>query len=169
MVAVARFGQRNDGSQWVAVGDPVMGGCSTGAVEVLDGETSVFHGEVSLENGGGFASVKCDIPTLDLSDFEGLLLNVCGDGKQYKLGLRMSWERNAPVYQHLFTTNEGSWEQIMLPLSGFVASLRGRKRPDAPPLDPARIASLSLFISGGQAGPFALQLRSIDAVNKQPK
>ena len=163
MVAVARFGLQAGPAQWVSVGDPVMGGQSTGAVEPLDAKSSVFRGEVSLANGGGFASVKCDVPTLDLSGHDGVVLDVRGDGKEYKLGLRMTWDRNAPVYQHAFATTADCREPIMLPFAGFVPSFRGRTLPDAPALDPARIASLSLFISGKQAGPFALVLYGIDA------
>ncbi|MCH8552911.1 MAG: CIA30 family protein [Natronospirillum sp.] len=167
MIALARFGYRGEDLTWIPVGDRVMGGCSQGVMEPLEGDTSLFHGTVRLENGGGFASVKCDVPTLDLSGFSGLMLNACGDGKAYKLGLRMSWDRSAPVYQQAFATEAGVWHQMLLPFSGFEASLRGRKRPDAPPLDPARIASLSLYISGRQAGAFALQLRGIDAVTER--
>ena len=163
MVAVSRFGLQTGDADWVSVGDPVMGGRSTGAVEPLDAVTSVFQGEVSLDNGGGFASVKCDIPTLDLSRFEGLMLEARGDGKRYKLGLRMTWDRNAPVYQQAFATEADVWDHIVLPFSGFVASFRGRTLPDAPALDPAHVASLSLFISGKQAGPFALALHGIEA------
>ncbi|QIT54903.1 hypothetical protein HC341_06540 [Aquisalimonas sp. 2447] len=36
MVAVARFGLQAEPAQWIFVGDPVMGGQSTGAVEPLD-------------------------------------------------------------------------------------------------------------------------------------
>ena len=163
MGAVARFGLQAGYAQWVSVGDPVMGGQSTGAVEPVDAESSVFRGEVSLANGGGFASVKCDIPTLDLSGHEGVVMDVRGDGKQYKLGLRITWDRNAPVYQHAFATTTDCRESIMLPFAGFIPSFRGRTLPDAPELDPSCIASLSLFISGKQAGPFALILYGIDA------
>lgn len=51
------FGAQPAAPAWSAVGDPVMGGRSTGALTPLDATTSVFHGEVSLANGGGFASV----------------------------------------------------------------------------------------------------------------
>ena len=166
MVAVARFGLHAEPAQWIFVGDPVMGGQSTGAVEPLDAESSVFRGEVSLANGGGFASVKCDVPTLDLSGHDGVVLDVRGDGKEYKLGLRMTWDRNAPVYQHAFTTAAGCREPITLPFAGFVPSFRGRTLSDAPALHPARIASLSLFISGKQAGLFALVLYGIDACTR---
>lgn len=162
MVAVARFGRENTGSRWVSLGDPVMGGRSTGRVAPVDDTISVFHGEVSLANGGGFASVKCDLPPLDLSGFEGLVLAACGDGKVYKFGIRMTWDRNAPVYQQAFATEAEVWQRINLPFHRFTPTFRGRVLADAAALDLANICSVSLFIADKQAGPFRLMLRAID-------
>lgn len=152
------FGHQKQGANavWQSIGDPVMGGESSGTLEPVDESTSVFHGEVSLANGGGFASVKADIPVVDMSSCYGLRLRVRGDGKAYKLGLRMHQDRNAPVYQHGFSPEAGAWQTVTLPFSGFVPRLRGRTLHDAPPLNASRIASVSLFISGGQEGAFAI-------------
>ena len=44
-------------SDWLSVDDVVMGGRSASQIEILrDGLR--FHGELSLENGGGFASIR---------------------------------------------------------------------------------------------------------------
>jgi len=43
--------------QWEKVNDVVMGGLSRSRI-TIDGGTAVFQGEVSLENYGGFASVR---------------------------------------------------------------------------------------------------------------
>ncbi|MCP1673815.1 hypothetical protein J2T57_000914 [Natronocella acetinitrilica] len=152
------FGHQAGNRGWQSIGDPVMGGQSVGVMDELDASTSVFHGTVSLANGGGFASVKTDIPVTDLSHFNAIRLAVRGDGKDYKLGLRISHDRNAPVYQHAFATQAGQQQTIELPFTGFVPRLRGRTLVNAPALDTSRIASVSLFISGGQQGPFALYL-----------
>lgn len=152
------FGHQGAHIPWQSIGDPVMGGQSSGTLESIDDTTSVFHGEVSLANGGGFASVKADIPVVDLSSCYGLRLRVRGDGKNYKLGLRMHQDRNAPVYQQGFAPDAGQWQAIVLPFAGFIPRLRGKTLTDAPPMDASQIASVSLFISGGQEGAFALYL-----------
>ncbi len=159
---VAKFGTQS-GLSWQSIGDPIMGGCSQGALEAVDDETGAFIGQVSLANGGGFASVKADLATLDLSGYHGLRLDVQGDGHTYKLGLRTSHDRKDPVYQQAFDTHASEWQILHLPFDGFVATQRGRLLPDAPPLKRSHIASLSLFISNRQAGPFRLLLREIAA------
>ncbi len=153
-----RFGRRPGAVSWQSIGDSVMGGCSSGRLEAIDVSTSVFRGEVSLANGGGFASVKADITPRDLSRCRGLRLRVRGDGKSYKLGLRMTQDRNAPVYQHTFHTETAQWRTLNLAFADFVPRWRGRTLTDAPPLDRSAIASVSLFIAGSQAGPFAVLL-----------
>lgn len=145
--------------EWVSLGDPVMGGHSEGSATQTGSGALCFEGVVRLDNGGGFASVKADLnDTWDLSGFEGIQLRVKGDGRFYKLGLRLTTNRNSPVYQHRFATEADQWQTVTLAFRDFEASLRGKKRPDAPPLDPASIRSLSLFVSERQAGAFRLLL-----------
>jgi hypothetical protein len=43
---------------WQAVNDGVMGGVSDGRFRVTERQTMEFHGTLSLENKGGFASVR---------------------------------------------------------------------------------------------------------------
>ena len=144
---------------WVSLGDPVMGGCSEGSATRTGDGGLCFEGVVRLDNGGGFASVKADLnEPWDLSSFEGIQLRVKGDGRFYKLGLRLTTNRNSPVYQHRFATQANQLRTVHLAFRDFEASLRGKKRPDAPPLDPACIWSLSLFVSERQAGAFRLLL-----------
>jgi len=66
-----------------------------------------------------------------------------------------------------FETREGEWQTLRFSFSEFRASFRGREVPQAPPLDPARIASFGLLISDKQAGPFRLELAWIGAFSKR--
>jgi len=43
---------------WQAVNDGVMGGVSQGRFRITDARTMEFSGNLSLENNGGFASVR---------------------------------------------------------------------------------------------------------------
>jgi hypothetical protein len=62
-------------------------------------------------------------------------------------------------------------EEIRLPLSEFEAYYRGRKVPDAEPLDLGKITSIGLQVYGGvyseqkQAGPGTMEIDWIKAVN----
>lgn len=153
------FGAQPAAPAWSAVGDPVMGGRSTGALTSLDATTSVFHGEVSLANGGGFASVQVALPPGRVSgDRHALWLRARGDGGAYKLGVRMQRGSGEPVYQHALALPAGEWIEQTLPLAAFVATWRGREVSNAPALDPRRLCMVSLYTAGRQPGPFRLEL-----------
>lgn len=165
-ITLVRFGTQADQTVWQSLGAPVMGGCSQGWVEPVDADTSAFTGIVRLENGGGFASVKADLPQpLDLSAYTGLWVHARGDGQRYKLGVRTRIARDAPVHQAPLTPQAGDWERLHLPWDAFTPTRRGRvlSVDEAGVLDGSAAASLSLFIFGGQAGPFRLDLAAIAA------
>jgi NADH dehydrogenase [ubiquinone] 1 alpha subcomplex assembly factor 1 len=66
--------------QWQAVNDGVMGGVSDGRFRITDDKTLEFFGTLSLENNGGFASVRTKPGELGLSDGDELVVRVKGDG-----------------------------------------------------------------------------------------
>ena len=145
--------------QWQPIGDGVMGGRSSGAIECFESGVGEFRGTVRLDNGGGFASVKLDLAKPeDASAWTGIEFRALGDGRTYKVGLRNSVDRRSIVYQHSFTPSRDEWAHIRLPFNDFIPTWRGKIVADAAPLDAAQIASVSLFVSGRQAGDFLLKL-----------
>jgi hypothetical protein len=150
-------------SAWESVGDPVMGGTSTGSLVRLPGGLAAFSGFVSLDRGGGFASVRSAPGLFDLSPHEGILLEVRGDGRVYKFAVRTDPWFDAVAYQVRFATHPGEWEEVRLPLATFQATWRGRPVPGAPPLEPSRVSSFGLLLGDRQAGPFRLGIASIRA------
>jgi len=155
------FEEAEGASAWQSIGDPIMGGQSEGRVSVSEGDVGEFHGTVRADNGGGFASVKRDLPApVNASGFEGIEFLARGNGRTYKVGLRNSTNRNRVVYQQAFTPEPGTWTLVRLSFRDFVPTWRGRIVSDAAPLDSSRLASLSVFVSGGQYGNFCLRMQS---------
>ena len=145
---------------WQPLGDRVMGGQSNGTVDLAEGGVGVFHVTVRLDNGGGFSSVKADLPEpFDAADYTGIELLARGDGKTYKIGLRNSTNRRSIVYQHAFTPGTEEWSRIRLPFSDFIPTWRGKTLTDEAALNLSHLASVSLFVSGRQAGEFQLRMQ----------
>jgi NADH dehydrogenase [ubiquinone] 1 alpha subcomplex assembly factor 1 len=146
-------------SAWQPIGDGVMGGRSSGAIACSETGIGEFHGTVRLDNGGGFASVKMDLPeAADASGWTGIEFRALGDGRTYKVGLRNSVDRRSIVYQQSFTPPTEEWGHIRLLFSDFIPTWRGKTVTGAGPLDVNHMASLSLFVSGRQAGEFSLRM-----------
>jgi monofunctional biosynthetic peptidoglycan transglycosylase len=156
------FASAEDIARWSPLDDVVMGGRSSSRVVDCD-DYLRFEGNVSLEQGGGFASMQADVD-LDLTDATGLRLRVRGDGQTYKLGLYDERGRRRIAYRFSFESSDGSWTEISVPFDKLEPRFRGRDVPDADPIDLSTVRGMSLLISDEQAGPFGIDVAWIEAV-----
>jgi monofunctional biosynthetic peptidoglycan transglycosylase len=150
------------GERWRIVNDTVMGGVSHSRV-FFAGRVLTFEGEISRENGGGFASVKVPLPPTDLSDRDGIALRAEGGGDTFHLRLRTDDGRDGIAYQAGFEAPDGGARTLHVPFSAFLPTFRGRVLPNAEPLDPSRIGQIGFLIADGHEGPFRLRVEQIGA------
>jgi len=151
-----------DENAWRSINDGVMGGISSGRMRMLE-TTAVFEGNLSLENNGGFASVRSGALDSDLDGFTGFRVRIRGDGKRYQFRAHTSGAFDGPSYLCTFDTRKDEWQEIALPFSKFEASFRGRALPDFPALKPDEIVTLGILIANEQEGDFHLELDWIRA------
>jgi len=144
--------------EWIVVNDNVMGGISRSRVSINPDGYMLFNGNVSLEYGGGFASVRSSYENWEIGNFDGFVIKVWGDGKSYQFRCRMGNNFNSVAYRHYFKTNNENWQEIRLPFSKFVPTYRGRILSDLKPLDPKEIRNLGFMISDKQSGTFNLKI-----------
>lgn len=156
-----RFDTAASVADFSPIDDRVMGGRSASRLRHDPAGHAVFEGEVSLEDGGGFASVRSRPLALGDASATTCLIEALGDGKRYKLNLRTDDLFDGVTYQALFEPQPGEWTLLRLPLASFVPTWRGRLVDGAPVLRPQRLRQLGLTIGDRQAGPFQLGLRSI--------
>jgi monofunctional biosynthetic peptidoglycan transglycosylase len=157
------FSGQHDVDAWHSVDDVVMGGVSASRLRVASERTAFFEGVVSLDLGGGFASVTSRPSEWDLTDFDGVEIRLRGDGRRYRLRLRTGTGASRVGYQASFQTKDGLWQKERLPFEAFEARYHGQPVVDAPPLDASGITSLGLLIADRQAGPFRLEIDWIRA------
>jgi NADH dehydrogenase [ubiquinone] 1 alpha subcomplex assembly factor 1 len=152
---------------WRNIDDVVMGGVSSSRFRIENG-LGVFEGTVSLENGGGFASVRSTAGDHDLSAARGLLLRVRGDGKRYALRLRTTDVFGGINYEARFETAEDEWATVSISFERFEPVYRGRKVQDVNPLDLKSVKTLGFLISDKQDGPFRLEVDWIKTYAEEP-
>jgi monofunctional biosynthetic peptidoglycan transglycosylase len=157
------FSATADEPAWISVNDGVMGGVSRGGAKLIDGSLH-FRGVLSLENNGGFSSIRSGGPTRDLSAAKVIVLRVKGDGRTYRLQLATNAEfrRSRISYQAEFPTKAGEWTEVAVPLAALVPQFRGQKL-SGPPLDRTRIEEIGLSLADGNPGAFALEIDWIRA------
>jgi monofunctional biosynthetic peptidoglycan transglycosylase len=149
--------------EWFVVNDGVMGGRSSSTIGRTADGTGMFAGAVSLENNGGFASVRTRLEGVDVASPAGGVLRVKGDGQQYQLRFRTDNRFDGVAYRASFETSGEGWEEVTLPFSEFVPSFRGRVVEGADPLDPAAIRQLTIMIADKQEGDFRLEVAWVKA------
>jgi monofunctional biosynthetic peptidoglycan transglycosylase len=150
-------------SGWVVVNDGVMGGVSQSRATLTDRKTLRFSGTVSLENNGGFASIRHPAGAFGIGPGEGISLSVRGDGKKYQLRVRTSDRFDGIAYKVDFMTVNGEWQELRIPWAEFTATWRGRSIPGASELKGDGIVQVGFLIADKQEGPFELEVAAISA------
>jgi monofunctional biosynthetic peptidoglycan transglycosylase len=157
-------------SQWVVVNDTVMGGRSSGWLEKADEGSVAFSGVLSLENNGGFASIRSRSEELEWDDASSIKIRVLGDGRTWTVNL---YRRDVPLraggYRAMFATRAQGVTEVELPLAVFSPTSFGRPVPGLPTLDsaPEQINQVGFLLGDKQAGPFSLTVLSMDVLTER--
>lgn len=158
--AVAEFNpEESEKLDWRVVDDGVMGGLSQGRHEIEKDGILRFFGNLSLENNGGFSSLRTANVMLDLGAAEGVSLRVKGDGRSYQLRFSTDARHRGQEmsFQAPFPTTKGEWTEVRVPFTRFIGTWRGQGLPDKV-LDPSKIRRLGLLLADKKQGPFELRV-----------
>ena len=147
--------------EWQTVNDGVMGGVSEGQFKITDKKTLEFFGTLSLENNGGFASVRTKAKKLGLEQGDTLIVKVRGDGREYLMNLSVPTIRIAYNYRAMLQTKKDEWIEVEMPLDKFEATSFGQVVKNAGPVNPTSVNGLGCMLSDKQAGPFKIEIESI--------
>lgn len=148
-----------DISQWRIVNDGVMGGLSRGSFSLTSEGYGLFKGAVSLDNNGGFTSVRYPFAPLTTNEDSKIKLRLKGDGKEYQFRIKDN-ARQYYSYIITFETN-GDWQDIEIPLSQMVPSFRGRTL-NLPNFSENQIEEIVFLIANKKEERFELLLDTIE-------
>jgi len=150
------FSENSNPDRWQVVNDGVMGGLSQGTFKVSENGTGLFTGKVSLENNGGFSSVRYNTGKTDVEGYTTLAITLKGDGKNYQVRIQ---ENNDDYFSYIATfQTSGKWETIEIPLKEMFPSFRGQKL-DRPNFRGNTIVELTFLIGNKKAESFKLELQ----------
>ena len=153
-----------DIEKWRIVVDGVMGGRSTGRLEQQQ-DSLVFTGVTSLENNGGFSSIRAPVPAGSMAGYEALRVRVKGDGRTWILGARGRSDTGADSYWSRFETRAGEWQTVTVPITEMVRQYFGT--PIRGILLPSEVSGVEFYIYDKQAGAFRLEVDTIEAVRSR--
>lgn len=151
------FENAGAGPKWFSVDDGVMGGLSKGLADPKHGSLH-FRGELSLENNGGFSSIRTT-GDYDFSGRKTLVMRVKGDGRTYQLRLATDARHrdSAVSYGAEFATEAAQWIVVRIPFESLPPSWRGEKL-DGPAFDASKVEEIGILIGDKKAGRFSLEI-----------
>ena len=122
---IFNFNKSSDIKNWIVIDDVVMGGKSSGSFKLNSDGYGVFLGDISLENNGGFSSVRYRFEKILINKSTKISIRIKGDGKKYQFRIKSN---SADYYSYIssFSTT-GEWQEIEIPLKDMYPSFRGRK------------------------------------------
>ena len=142
-------------NNWVVVDDVVMGGRSSGNFQTNAEGHGVFSGRVSLENNGGFSSVRYRFPSQNVEGRNYAVLRVKGDGKRYQFRMKTNRFHRHSYIQYFQT--DGSWQTFKLPLTDFYPTFRGM-RLDMANYPGEELEEIAILIANKTAESFRLEI-----------
>ncbi|MFO7694124.1 MAG: CIA30 family protein [Vicinamibacterales bacterium] len=163
-VSLFDFASPDAAAAWQTVNDGVMGGVSDGQFRITERQTLEFYGTLSLENNGGFASVRSRPRPLGLQTGDTLVARVRGDGREYQLNLYTSGRTTAFSYRAPVKTRSGEWIEVAVPLERFEATSFGQVLRGVGPVDPGSVTSVGFLLAEKAPGPFALEVSWINVL-----
>ena len=156
------FSDASVARQWLSVNDNVMGGISKGGFRITDKNTLEFSGNLSLENRGGFTSIRTRPADLNLGGYDRIAVRLKGDGRTYYLNMMTSSRSSASSYRAPMKT-KSDWQEVRINLKDFVYTSFGRILAGAAPLKANDIRSVGITLADKKAGPFRLEVGWIRA------
>jgi len=111
-------------TDWKIVDDVVMGGRSNGQFKIDSDGNGIFSGDVSVENNGGFSSVRYQFEKINTTKESKVIIRLKGDGKEYQFRIK----NNRNTYYSYITNfkTSGDWENIIINLKDLYPSFRGQ-------------------------------------------
>jgi len=146
--------------RWFNVNDGVMGGLSQGE-GILEGGSLVHTGLINT-NGGGFSSIRTQLPAEYLVGYSRLQIRLNTFGRQYAVNFGDSRYRSVSHQASIPKVNTSSWQEVFIDFDNTIPTNFGF-RVNAESFLASAINDLSLILNDGIDGPFRMELDWIKA------
>ncbi len=119
------FGKDKDGKYWNVVNDGVMGGLSKG-IKQLTTNSMLFKGKVSLDNNGGFSSLRYSFSDRNLSKCNEIELRYRSSGIALAFTIAVSRRWYIPNYKIRLNKTSSEWITTTIKLTDLRKHYIGR-------------------------------------------
>lgn len=158
-ILIFEFNSNSAINNWEIVNDVVMGGKSKSKFYLNPAGNGTFDGNVSLDNNGGFCSVKYNFEPITINKNKFICIRCKGDGKEYQFRVKSNIS-DSHSYVYGFQTST-DWLTIEIPISELQPSFRGRKL-DLPNYDGSNLEEIAFLIGNKKEETFQLLIARIE-------
>lgn len=152
------FQKDADIRRWNIVDDGVMGGLSAGRFLINEVGHGLFTGSVSLENNGGFSSLRYFFNPMETGNNSKFLIRLKGDGKNYQFRVKSQTNQYYSYICDFKTT--GDWQTIEIPFTILYPSFRGQTL-NQPNFPGKKLEEIGFLIGNKKAESFMLEIDRI--------
>jgi len=157
-ITLFNFNKNSDLNNWIVVNDVVMGGVSFGNFTLNEYGNGLYTGAVSLENNGGFSSLRYRFNTINLKGYTKVILKLKGDGKTYYIRVKSTINERHSYKMSIETTHD--WQHIEIILAEMFPNFRG-KTLTLPNYPADTIEEFAFLVANKKAEKFQLEIDSI--------
>jgi NADH dehydrogenase [ubiquinone] 1 alpha subcomplex assembly factor 1 len=154
------FGNSADKTRdWVLITDNVMGGLSKSEI-IYNANSILLKGDISLDNFGGFSSIRTKFSQLDLSQYEGVKIKFKSTKQHFAFTLENSQNWTRPNYKNNFHSNkDGTWMVATLYFKDFQENVIGQPTGKQLNLEKLKkIVRIGIITTKKEEGPFSLEV-----------
>lgn len=156
------FGKKKEGKNWQVVNDGVMGGRSQSTISFED-NSLIFKGKVSLENNGGFASMRAPWGKYDFSRYETMTMRFRGTARKFAVTMQNEQVFYLPNYKYFFTPSPDKWQTLEMKLADFETHRMGEATGGTVSKDIlSKIIRYGIILYDKKAGDFELEIDYIE-------
>ena len=158
-IVIFDFNKNSNINGWQVIDDIVMGGKSSGNFRLQSDGYGLYDGEISIENSGGFSSIRYQFDKVKVKSSNKIVFRVKGSNTNFQLRVKDS-TKTKYSYIAEFSTS-GNWEVIELELKNMYPSYRGEKL-NLPNFSHNQIEEITFLIGNNKSEKFQLLIDKIE-------
>lgn len=153
------FGETGCGTcGWFVVVDGVMGGRSSAELSSTS-KSIVLSGNISLENRGGFASIRTPYEKYNLNGYTQVSIRYRSTGQAFAVTLNNNRRFYLPRFKHTLPNTDGQWSEVSLRFDDFKKMRFSEELGGGPSSSELKkIIRLGIISNDKVAGPFTLEV-----------
>ena len=152
-------------TDWVMISDNVMGGVTKSTLQYKE-NSMILSGDISLDNYGGFASVKTRFGKFDLSAYKGVKIRFKSTNQKFAFTLEETKNWTMPNFKGSFApAKENTWTEATIYFSDFeeyqIGEPTGREMKKSVQ---GNVVRMGIITTEKKEGPFSLEVDYIEFV-----